>query len=186
MSRKNRIGSALALAGALLALAPAAALAGSPLLSGYGGPGAGEQAIVGATLLAGPRGGGSSGGSGGPSNPSGSREELPGSSTGTSETAGTAKGTGSAQAGGSAGSGTGSTSSKATSGKAGGKSQTDGSAGASIKRAEVYVYPSSLTSASSDSSVIGMSSGDVLLLIGTIVGLTLLGAYTLRLARLQH
>jgi hypothetical protein len=45
-------------------LAPAGAYAGGPLLSGYGGPGAGAQMILGATLVNGPSGG-SSGGSGG-------------------------------------------------------------------------------------------------------------------------
>ena len=63
MNRNIRIASALALAGFLAALAPLAAYAGSPLLSGYGGPGAGEQAIVGSTLIGGPRGGAGSGGS---------------------------------------------------------------------------------------------------------------------------
>ena len=51
---------ALALASALL---PTAAL-GSPLLSGYGGPGTGNQALLGSTLLNGPAGGGGSGGGG--------------------------------------------------------------------------------------------------------------------------
>ncbi|HYM54286.1 MAG TPA: hypothetical protein VES97_02905 [Solirubrobacteraceae bacterium] len=51
---------ALALPGAL----PAAAGA-NPLLSGYGGPGQGNQAILGSALLNGPSGGGGSGGGGG-------------------------------------------------------------------------------------------------------------------------
>lgn len=58
---------------ALLALAlPATADAGS-LLSGYGGPGQGSQAILGATVI-----GGASGGSGGGSSPQG---ESPASGT---------------------------------------------------------------------------------------------------------
>ncbi len=40
---------------AMLVSVPAAAFAGSPLLSGYGGPGAGEQAILGSTLIGGIR-----------------------------------------------------------------------------------------------------------------------------------
>ncbi len=69
MTRKIWISSALALAAATLVLAPTTAFAGSPLLSGYGGPGAGEQAILGSTLIGGSRGGGASGsgGSGGAS-----------------------------------------------------------------------------------------------------------------------
>jgi hypothetical protein len=38
---------------------------GDPLLSGYGSPGEGSQAMIGATLVNGPRGGGGSGSSGG-------------------------------------------------------------------------------------------------------------------------
>jgi hypothetical protein len=51
----------LVLAGS--ALAPAMAVAGS-LLSGYGGPGQGNQAILGSALLNGPSGGGGAGGRG--------------------------------------------------------------------------------------------------------------------------
>jgi hypothetical protein len=61
---------ALSLLVGLSALAPAGALAGGPLLSGYGGPGAGAQSIIGATLLNGPGRGSGTGGSGGGSSPS--------------------------------------------------------------------------------------------------------------------
>jgi hypothetical protein len=64
---------------AILAVHAPAALAGGPLLSGYGGPGAGAQAIIGGTLLNGPRGG-SGGGSGGSSGGS----SYPGSSSSSS------------------------------------------------------------------------------------------------------
>jgi hypothetical protein len=52
----------IALLATLAAAAPAAASA-SPLLSGYGGPGVGNQAILGSALL---NGGGSTGGGSGP------------------------------------------------------------------------------------------------------------------------
>jgi hypothetical protein len=55
--RKNLMVALLAIA--LCALTPAFACA-NPLLSGYGGPGQGDQAILGATLLNGPSGGGGS------------------------------------------------------------------------------------------------------------------------------
>src|SRR5580698_25991 len=61
--RRNRIILGALASLALFAIPAPAALAGGPLLSGYGGPGAGAQAIIGATLLNGP--GGSSGGSSG-------------------------------------------------------------------------------------------------------------------------
>jgi hypothetical protein len=51
---------------ALSAVMPASALA-SPLLSGYGGPGQGSQAILGTALLNGPGGGGGSAGANGSS-----------------------------------------------------------------------------------------------------------------------
>jgi hypothetical protein len=59
MQRQRTIVSTVALLVGICAGAPAAALAGAPLLSGYGGPGAGAQTIVGAALV---NGGGSSGG----------------------------------------------------------------------------------------------------------------------------
>jgi hypothetical protein len=64
MKCQRTIVSTLALFAGLCACAPATALAGAPLLSGYGGPGAGAQTIVGAALVNGP-GGGSGGGSAG-------------------------------------------------------------------------------------------------------------------------
>ncbi len=64
MKRRRTILYTLTLVAGSCALAPAAAMAGGPLLSGYGGPGAGAQSIIGAALLNGP-GSGSGGGSGG-------------------------------------------------------------------------------------------------------------------------
>ena len=69
--------STIALLAALVAVAPAAASANS-LLSGYGGPGAGNQAILGSALI----GGGGSAGGGGSSGSSGSSTGSSGSSAG--------------------------------------------------------------------------------------------------------
>lgn len=55
-----------------LVLLPSTALASGPLLSGYGGPGTGAQAIIGATLLNGPGGGSSGRAPGSPGGGSGS------------------------------------------------------------------------------------------------------------------
>jgi hypothetical protein len=82
MKRHRIIAPTTVLPATLLALAlmPVSAQAGS-LLSGYGGPGAGNQAILGSTLLNGPRGGG------GGSSAGGSNSKLSGlSSTGTIDT----------------------------------------------------------------------------------------------------
>jgi hypothetical protein len=57
MTRHRTIVCTLVLLVALSAGMPASALANS-LLSGYGGPGGGDQAILGSALLNGPRGGG--------------------------------------------------------------------------------------------------------------------------------
>lgn len=56
---------------AFLALAVPTTAQASSLLSGYGGPGQGNQAILGATVIGGPAGGGSSGSSRGSSASSG-------------------------------------------------------------------------------------------------------------------
>ncbi|HEY3827761.1 MAG TPA: hypothetical protein VGL57_01065 [Solirubrobacteraceae bacterium] len=65
------------LAGVSLAL-PSAALAGGPLLSGYGNPGAGAQTILGASLIGG-TGGGSAGG--GPASGGGAGSSSSGGAT---------------------------------------------------------------------------------------------------------
>ena len=62
--RRNRITLGTLALLALSAIPVPAALAGGPLLSGYGGPGAGAQSIIGGTLLNGPKGGAGGGSSG--------------------------------------------------------------------------------------------------------------------------
>jgi hypothetical protein len=51
----------LVLLAIISAVMPSSASAASPLLGGYGGPGQGNQAILGSALLNGPRGGGGTG-----------------------------------------------------------------------------------------------------------------------------
>jgi hypothetical protein len=169
MNRKLRIASTLALAGLLSASLPFAASAGTPLLSGYGGPGAGEQAIVGSTLLGGARGGGSSGGSSNSGGSSGSSGVIGGSSSHSTSAgrsgAGTSRGRGSP---GSSRPGRGHARPLHVAGP--------GAAGA-------HIYPSS--PASSDSRLIGISSGDVFPIAGIVVALALVGVCTLRFVRLQ-
>src|SRR5580693_3549465 len=62
---RTSLGTVALLVGAYTLIGPSAALAGGPLLSGYGGPGAGSQAIIGAALLNGPSGGSGGNSSGG-------------------------------------------------------------------------------------------------------------------------
>jgi hypothetical protein len=176
MNRKIRITSALALAGFLSASAPMAASAGSPLLSGYGGPGSGEQAIVGSTFLGGPHGGAGSGGSSGSAGSGGAG--LSGSG-GTLSGGGNSTPTGAG--GGRAGSG-GSSSARRGAGS-GGASQAGAQAGRAGMSA--FAYPSSLRSASAGSPALGISGGDIVLSAGIIAMLALVGTLTIRLGRLQ-
>jgi hypothetical protein len=181
MDRKIRIATALALVltGAIGVSVPATALAGSPLLSGYGGPGAGEQAILGSTLLKGPSGGSSSGGSSGSGGSSNS-----GSSTGTGATAAD-EAAPTRATGGSTPSSQGSK-----------RAETTGHTGSSPLRqtdrkslaragASAYVYPTTLRLASDDTPVLGISGTNLIVLAGTIATLALLGVLTIRLGRLQ-
>ena len=163
MNRKIRIAPALALAGALFASVPAVASPVGPLLSGYGAPGAGEQAIIGSALLNGPRGGTGSGGSpssGGSSGTSGGGSSEALSTGGSSASAGAA--------------GRGRHVSRA--GRGGGPQGASPGA---------YLYSSSPRSSSVDSPVLGFSGGDLMLLAGIIATLTLVGTLTIRLTRVQ-
>jgi hypothetical protein len=172
MNRKIRLASAVTLAGFLFASAPLAASAGTPLLSGYGGPGAGEQAIVGSTLLGGPNGAAAAGGPPGSAESagtghSGSRGSLPGgglSSTGAGDGRVGSRGSSNARSDGVVRAGT-----------------PAGHAGTTA-----FVYPNSLRSASASSPPLGLSGGDLVLLAGMVAILALVGTLTIRLSRLQH
>ena len=143
------------------------ASAQSPLLSGYGGPGAGEQVIIGAAFLSVP-GGGGSGHAGGSSRPwTGGRSEA--------ETAGS-----------------GSTLPASEQGRAQGTQSLNpnrvgsGRLNAPTGRAGPFTYPGSLRSATGDSGVLGFSGLDLLLVALVLGVLGLVGAFTRRLARLQR
>jgi hypothetical protein len=177
MTRNVRIASVLVLAGLLSVMAPTIASASTPLLSGYGGPGAGEQAIVGSVLLA-PHGSGGSGGSSSGSAGSGGQPQSSVSASGGSTSSPTASG----GSGPTVRSGSSSSSPSKSGGGTGGAAPQTG-VHASAKA--TYVYPSSLRSNSTDSSLLGLSAGDVLALIAMILILGCVGALTLRLARLQ-
>jgi len=188
MNRKSRIVVVLVAFGLVPAAAPSVALAGSPLLSGYGGPGTGEQAVIGSTLIGGGGGSGSSGsaGSGGSSSAN--------STTAGGGTGSTAPGTTSAVTGGSsAGGGSGGAPGKGASGgatRAGGPhaggSASGAPAGTKGVQIRAFVYPTALRSASVESPVLGISGSDLLLFLAAIATLALVAAATLRLSRLQR
>ena len=87
-------------------LCASSALAGS-VLSGYGGPGQGNQAILGSALIGGPSSGGGGGSAGGPSGGGGGGEPTSSSSGSLSRATVTRPGAGGGGAKGSAGSGPG-------------------------------------------------------------------------------
>lgn len=188
MNRKTRMASALTLAGVLLSSFPAPALATSPLLSGYGAPGAGEQTIIGSTLINGPRGGAGSGRSAG----------TGGSSRATQASAGEglAVGAETTPPTGAVGK-SGSTGSRGSSGRGASISGRGASIGGGVRRAQrnaprqtsaypnKYVYSNSARSAAVSSPALGISSDDLLLLVSMLAGLGLLTALTKRLAGLQ-
>jgi hypothetical protein len=186
MNCKTRIASVLALAGFLCMSASPPASAG-PLLSGYGGPGGGEQAIIGSALLGGPHGGSGTGGPSGSRRSEGSRGAGRGGSGGNS--GGTvSNGPGRARAGASGSTGAGAVSSARAAGNDGSASHIRVNAGPRPRMAgtAAYIYPRSLRLASADSSVLAISGGDLLALIATIAFLSLVGVLTTRLVRLQR
>ncbi len=187
MTRKIWISSALALTTAMLVLAPTTAFAGSPLLSGYGGPGAGEQAILGSTLIGGSRGGGAewiggSGGSGGAS--------LSGSAGASTSSVGGTSSTGSGSARGSKCRHANAALARARGAplpRAGPPRELRGAGDrrASWRRSERLRLPDLSGLSRKRLAPDRHIDGDVLLLVGILATLGLVAVLTLRLSRLQ-
>jgi hypothetical protein len=142
-----------------LCVLPAGAYASSTLLSGYGGPGEGNQAIIGSALIGGGKGG-SGGGTGGGSQVSG--------------------GSGSIEAPASAGSGSGGSHAKRTSPKRKGsgapKSHASGSGAAAYT-------PAAATTRDGGGSTLGLTVGDLLYIVLALGLLALTAVLTGRLTR---
>jgi hypothetical protein len=196
MNCKTRIASVLALAGFLCMSASPPASAG-PLLSGYGGPGGGEQAIIGSALLGGPHGGSGAGGSSGSRRSEGSKGSRAASRGGSGGNRGGSGGNSGGTASNDSGRGqegaSGSTGATAvSSGRAAGNDSSAShirvNAGPRPRMASTaaYIYPRSLRLASADSSALAISGGDLLALIAMIAFLSLVGVLTRRLVRLQR
>jgi hypothetical protein len=144
--------------------------AGSPLLSGYGGPGEGNQAILGSTLV------GASG--------AGPGEGAPGSPGGLSSDA-----EGIAASTGLGGGGAGSRHASGTAGRRGGGAQSPGRGSngrpTAVRAGVKSGPPVSLTEAG-DSQTLGLSSEDVVYILIALGALAVTGALTGRLARRSH
>jgi hypothetical protein len=153
---------------ALAAVLPANALASS-LLSGYGGPGQGNQAILGAALLNGPKGGGGSSGSGGSSNSSDSSTSGSGSASAPSSAR--------SVTGGSENSGS-RRSARRSGGKSGREKARNASSGAT------GFYPASeRIAAGQQSGALGLSSSDLAYIVLALGLLVFIGVLTRRLAQ---
>jgi hypothetical protein len=162
----------LVLTAGLCACAPTAALAGGPLLSGYGGPGAGSQAILGSTLL---NGGGSHGGGGSRGGGSQAVGAAAASTSGSASALGTQAGSG-AQ-----GAGTGRSGSHSGSASGHGSATHPRAAGATPQS-----FSSGAVQAASATSTPWFSGPDTLALALAAAVLTLVGLATVRLARTEH
>jgi hypothetical protein len=154
MKRHRRLITRAALtAVALFACAPAAAHASS-LLSGYGGPGQGSQALLGSTLIGGSGGGGGSSASGGGSGSIAATQSAP------TKAGGAHRGSGAGRHGAAGGAGAGST------------AATTGSA-AAFRAAET----------GAGSSTLGLSGAGLVYILAVLGGLVLVAVLTRSLAR---
>jgi hypothetical protein len=181
------LGTVPLLVGIYALIGPSGALASGPLLSGYGGPGAGSQAIIGAALLNGPSGGsGSSSSGGGSVGSSGSGSAgSSGGASGAATTAGggsthagaTTNGGGSARGANTGSSGRGNHPAGGGSGQAAG----GGTGSAGVQRTSVRAGTS--IAASIDGGASWFSGADLLSLLLAAGALVLTAVATVRLAR---
>jgi hypothetical protein len=179
MNTHRIITHSCAVAAVALALLPAAAQAGS-VLSGYGGPGEGSQAVLGSALIGGPRGGsgGSRGGGGGAAGS--------GSSQGSEETSSSSESSSQSSSGSSTQARDGSSSGESAGGGAarGGATPPSASRSAPSPAASPRgLYPAAeRVPAGSGGTVLGLTSQDLLYVILAAVILVLLGLFTRRTA----
>jgi hypothetical protein len=159
---------ALLVAGAWAGASTPASAAGGPLLSGYGAPGEGEQAILGSALLGAPSGGGSGGGGA-------SGAGQPDGSTGVADT-----GAATAAGGGAAGSRRGSR--VAGNGARGAPAATSAPRSKRNSGSRSGLEMASRTSAHS-SQTLGLSGEDLAYILAALGALAVTGALTTQLAR---
>ncbi len=171
----------LGLVAGIAGVLPVPAVAGGPLLSGYGGPGAGDQAIIGAALIGGPSGGGSGGGSGdsGSGAPSVAASSAASGSGGGAPSGGPAAGGGSAEGRGS------SSHSSATARAHSGSATHHRAAGANPQSSTPH--RGGLGAVTADEAAESwFSGGDWLALVLVSGVLALLALTTVRLTRTRH
>jgi hypothetical protein len=168
MTRHQRTNSIVIFVALLAAVLPSAAMANS-LLSGYGGPGEGNQAILGSALLNTPKGGGTAGGNGaGGSAQVSSSQPAESPSSQTSDAPGASK----------SGSG-GRAKERAAPSKRG-----DRGAAARASRGGAVIYPAASSEETTGGSrTLGLSGADFAYIILALGVLALTGFLTMRLTR---
>jgi hypothetical protein len=181
--RSHRTISIAGIAVALAVALPSPALAKS-LLSGYGAPGEGNQAILGSALLNGPRGGSGSGG--GSANPSGSSATGAGGAS-TSNAPGEAT-SGESARGGSGGSGGGrsgtpGTGTRQSARKAGQKAGRRTQPQAPARAADFYPASERVV-AGAHSGTLGLSGAEIIYIVLVVGVLVFMGVITRRLSRI--
>jgi hypothetical protein len=174
MSKRRWIISIVLFLTALAAVTPALAGA-SPLLSGYGSPGEGNQAILGAALLNGPKGGGGAGGGG--SGGGAARSESGAALSGTSEGAGQSAANAPARTHG------GTAAAPGGRGRARGGDRRAGRTAGSARPKSVPLYPTAATGATGGSRPVGLSADDFVYILLALGVLIFTGLFTRRLAR---
>jgi hypothetical protein len=156
---------------------PSSVLAG-PLLSGYGGPGEGNQEILGSALLG---GGGASGGSSGLTGSSGSTGSSPGAAA---ETAGGQSGRSQSNGPATGSSGHGSTSGGRPKGAVRGRGADSRDNTTESSGGDIRAYPvSSSRSIPGASDTLGLSGADLAYIFLTLCALAFTGVLTKRLAQ---
>lgn len=175
--------------GLLLALVmalPAPALASS-LLSGYGGPGQGNQAILGSALVNGPRGGGSGGAGAGSSTParsSGGEAGEATSTTGSGSTSATSPRSGSSARSSSGASPAGGAGSGQGHSVRGGQGATSSSTRARARAGAGGFYPAAeRLPAGTGSGPLGLSGAELIYVILALGALVSMGVLMRRLGR---
>jgi hypothetical protein len=166
MSKRRWIISIVVLLAAIPAATSALATA-SPLLSGYGSPGEGNQAILGAALLNGPKGGGGSGGA------SAAGGGSSGSNAGSAVTGVTPTRSGKAV----------STTSTARRHAPAGRRTPQQKRGVAGRPASAPLYPASATGSTVGSEPAGLSGQDFVYILVGLGVLIFTGLITRRLAR---
>lgn len=184
--RSCRASASLALALLVSLAAPIAAQAG-PLLSGYGGPGEGSQAIVGATLVNGSSGGGGNAGGTASSDPGAAaafrQSESP---NGAGRTSPGRAVTGAGGAGQAATSRSGASKGTSSGGRAGGASGTVGASRAASRPGGPSHASQSVATPVGASETLGLTGSDLLYVLLVLGLLVLVGVLTGRLAGDGH